>query len=956
MLHLETRHFKFRTFISALVLSLMLIPAQAQLNINFLGQLNYSQDLSDIWGWNDTINNKEYALVGVFNGFSIVDVTNPTSPFEVQFFPGANSTWRDIKVWDHYAYVTNESSGGLLIVDMSGTPGSFNSVNWTGGSLGLSSAHNVFIDEFGYAYIVGANIGVGGALFLNLNIDPMNPVHEGTYDVRYIHDCYVRGDTMWAAEISDGILSVVDVSDKTAPVVLATQATSSDFTHNVWVNDGGTHAFTTDERENAFIDAYDVSDLTDIQRVDMWQSSPGSNVIPHNTFVRGNFIITSYYRDGVTINDITFPDNMVLTGEYDTSPLSGGGFNGCWGVYPYPNSGNIFATDIEQGLFILGPTYVQACYLEGLVTDSITGMPINDANVEIIAPDADLANSDIFGNYSSGVLTAGTYSVQFSKVGYESKTISGVSLTNGSITSQDAELAPLASIAFSATVVDSLSGIGVPFAKVLLESDLLGSFAATCDADGDFSIASVFEGEYTLYAGTWAYQTKAFGAFAVNSLSSGTVLEINRGYYDDFLFNYNWSSAGTSSTGRWERDDPIGTDFFGAQSNPEDDDNDDFGVEALITGNDGGGAGTDDIDDGASIVVSPTFDLSTYGDPHISFARWFYNDGGSGAPNDSLVIRLINGSDEATALIITDGDPFESSWRNQDIRILDHLSSLGSDMRFEARAVDTDPGHLVEAGLDHWFIYDAAAENPPVAAIASEGFCGFEDIQFLDLSSNFPNSWYWTFDSGTPAISTDANPVVDFPGPGSYNVTLVVYSPAGTSTTNLTVELTDPIDLTLSSSASSGSDGTASVSISGGASPYNILWDDASGQTTDVASGLSPGIYSVTVTDANGCSQTASVVVSSIQGILENEFLSGVSVLPNPFANQVEIQYQWLQQQDLQYVVWDVLGRQVDGGVLAASSNSLKLGADWPGGQYQLTIYDQDRILGSLALIKTDSK
>ncbi len=56
-----------------------------------------------------------------------------------------------------------------------------------------------------------------------------------------------------------------------------------------------------------------------------------------------------------------------------------------------------------------------------------------------------------------------------------------------------------------------------------------------------------------------------------------------------------------------------------------------------------------------------------------------------------------------------------------------------------------------------------------------------------------------------------------------------------------------------------GSDGTASVSASGGVAPYTYFWSN--GQTTANASGLTPGIHTITVRDANNCVQVASVVV-----------------------------------------------------------------------------------------------
>ena len=56
-----------------------------------------------------------------------------------------------------------------------------------------------------------------------------------------------------------------------------------------------------------------------------------------------------------------------------------------------------------------------------------------------------------------------------------------------------------------------------------------------------------------------------------------------------------------------------------------------------------------------------------------------------------------------------------------------------------------------------------------------------------------------------------------------------------------------------------GSDGTATVSIAGGTSPYSILW--STGSTDATITGLSSGTYSVQVTDAHGCMSSAEVTI-----------------------------------------------------------------------------------------------
>ncbi len=57
------------------------------------------------------------------------------------------------------------------------------------------------------------------------------------------------------------------------------------------------------------------------------------------------------------------------------------------------------------------------------------------------------------------------------------------------------------------------------------------------------------------------------------------------------------------------------------------------------------------------------------------------------------------------------------------------------------------------------------------------------------------------------------------------------------------------------------SDGTASIQVQGGTAPYSFLWSDQNNQTTQQASNLASGAYTVTVSDANACTATATASV-----------------------------------------------------------------------------------------------
>jgi len=62
--------------------------------------------------------------------------------------------------------------------------------------------------------------------------------------------------------------------------------------------------------------------------------------------------------------------------------------------------------------------------------------------------------------------------------------------------------------------------------------------------------------------------------------------------------------------------------------------------------------------------------------------------------------------------------------------------------------------------------------------------CTGENVTFTDLSLLSPTSWAWTFEGGTPASSTNKNPVVTYATPGVYKVTLTASNGLGTGTTS----------------------------------------------------------------------------------------------------------------------------------------------------------------------------
>ncbi len=101
---------------------------------------------------------------------------------------------------------------------------------------------------------------------------------------------------------------------------------------------------------------------------------------------------------------------------------------------------------------------------------------------------------------------------------------------------------------------------------------------------------------------------------------------------------------------------------------------------------------------------------------------------------------------------------------------------------------------------------------------------------------------------------------------GTYTI-LITDNNGCTLTQSVTITVPSAIVLTTSSTpaACMGNTGTATANASGGTAPLNYAWSPSS-QTTQTATGLNSGSYVVTITDANGCTQTQSIIIGILPG------------------------------------------------------------------------------------------
>ena len=352
--------------------------------------------VNDMWGWTDPETDREYAVVGMGDRTSFVDVTDPYAPVwvgSIEKTAGAPpSLWRDIKIYGDHAFIVADAAGehGVQIFDLAhlrefeGEPLAFTEDAHY--DL-IHSAHNIVIDEgTPYAYVVGASGGgetCGGGLHMINVEDPRQPVFEGCFadtntgrGTGYSHDAqcviYSGPDERYEGhEICFGsnatAVSIADVTNKRNPQAVSTATYPNiGYTHQGWVSDDHRYFYLNDELDeiNGLTTGtrtmiFDISELDDPILVSEHVSETTGT--DHNIYILGDLIYQSVLRSGLRVYDISDRERMRPTGFFDTVPWGDdSGFGaagvtsvGAWSNYPYFKSGVVGVTSQREGLFLL---------------------------------------------------------------------------------------------------------------------------------------------------------------------------------------------------------------------------------------------------------------------------------------------------------------------------------------------------------------------------------------------------------------------------------------------------------------------------------------------------------------------------------------------------------------------------------------------------------------------------
>ncbi|WNJ18917.1 T9SS type A sorting domain-containing protein [Pontibacter sp. G13] len=170
----------------------------------------------------------------------------------------------------------------------------------------------------------------------------------------------------------------------------------------------------------------------------------------------------------------------------------------------------------------------------------------------------------------------------------------------------------------------------------------------------------------------------------------------------------------------------------------------------------------------------------------------------------------------------------------------------------------------------------------------------------------------YTYD-WTPSIGLDdssiANPMMNQALDTEF--VLSVTDACGTTRTDTVSVSASVISLVLSANPDDGSgNGAATVNISGGNPPYDILWSN--GSATSTISGLDQGTYTVSVTDSTGCNKTDSIEVTGPVSIDPTDLgISEYQLFPVPATTVLQVQVTLVTPGKLSLVLVDIQGRSV---------------------------------------------
>lgn len=328
----------------------------------------YGIKYNSVWGYADPGTGREFAIIGSTAGTYFLEVTNPSTPVLKNFIAGRRNKciWREYKTYSKYLYMVSDDAApnSLQIADLStlATTGAATLV-YDSDSI-FVRAHTIFIDG---DKLYGGSVTTKSTYYSMAVYSLVNPVrplllrslNQDQGEPSTVHDMLVKNDTVYASGGYNG-LYIFKFDTSFTLLNSFTSYPGQGYNHSSALTpDGKTLVFTDEVPANLPVKVLDVSDLSNLQIKSSFKSNEGATA--HNVYMKDNKLIIAYYQDGLYIYDLKDPANPKRTGFFDTYPQNGSIYTsptyaGNWGAYVDLPSGNILASDMQNGLFVLNAT------------------------------------------------------------------------------------------------------------------------------------------------------------------------------------------------------------------------------------------------------------------------------------------------------------------------------------------------------------------------------------------------------------------------------------------------------------------------------------------------------------------------------------------------------------------------------------------------------------------------
>ena len=581
----------------------------------------------------------------------------------------------------------------------------------------------------------GREIAVIGLQNATAIVDVTNP--ENPYEI----DRIPGGTSIWrdlkywdrhvyiGTEANDGI-KVVSVDDLDAPELVNT-ITSVDNSHNIHIDADGYLYIIGADTNDMWI--YSLEDPANPEFTGAWNGEYLHDIEVYNNKVYGAAIYTglfhiidvsdktnpttlvSYNTGGgyISTHDcaVTFDEQYLITGDEST-----GGHIKIWDISDYNNINLIseyftpdWVTHSAHNVYIQESTglLVMSYYADGTRfvdisdpanpvevgyydTSEIEGLYVGNWGTYVDLPSGNIISSDI---------ETGLYILKFG----------GITINHTPISDQ-----LNSDVNFNAEVL-SAGGDIVDVTLHTLINNQWSEYGMSSIGNNNYSYTLNLQGEsglvqYYVSASDNQGDQASFPQQGEIMFVYGDLPDIYVNDFESSIIGWDLGIDGDSATaGIWELADPNETTYLGAVAQPEND-HSSSGVQCLITGNGiGEGVGFDDVDNGETTVLSPTFDLSDEESVLLTYYRWYTNNVGDNPSTDQWVVEVSN-NNGISWVELENTTLSNPTWKEQRY-ILDDYIDLTSQIRFRFIAEDAfydgdtgTGGSIVEAGLDDFMI------------------------------------------------------------------------------------------------------------------------------------------------------------------------------------------------------------------------------------------------------------